>query len=319
MVWSDADNGGRAPSGSGSAPSGPGPNGAWPAFRDSGSPPPGPRNFTGPSGGTASWQYVTDAKVPAWYVVPTDYANGLVTLGEAPAGYVWGIIDVDATHAYATLFSRDAAGGDPLHPNIPAVTTGPLTTIPSNTARSLAPGLYRIVVDVTIDRWHGFEDSLLTVPAGKQLVLTNPLTDFTVSGPFAGILKQSRSVSVSLQYQQIFGDPTVTDPSTFWSGMRSQWANRSATFVSATGDFGLDTSTNTWTLIWPTVTGAGNALGSGMDALNAIGAWLVKWGPWIILALGAVLAFFLLPYIVLMLLKAITAWQSVAVLVGALA
>lgn len=352
MVYRDNEDGSRSPS---PAASGPGPNGAFPAFRD-----PAVNPYSGVTYGSVDpqvaydnaykqaiaeghssdyatavasqardaaksgvagttvgrWKYLEAAATPAWYVVPDNYDNWFAA-GAAPAGYVWYQTEVGGGKRYLTLYARDAAGGDPIgydpgtNPEFKG-SFGPLLTVPQDGRVVLTGGTWQINLDATIDKWHGGGQTLLTVPKGGTITLTNPMHSFQVQGPVAGVLKQSRPVSVTLTYRQLEGDlGGPYGPESFNASMREQWANRSGFGVEASGEFGIDTSNpKAWFMSWPTVTGAGTILGGGLEVLANIAAWLVKWGPWILLAIGVILALWLLPHLVLLIAKAIVAWKA---------
>lgn len=300
---------------------------------------PGTNPYHWLSVGGWSWTYVdkdlSGKETKLWVLVPdSTYQPALPT---APEGRTWRSIDIRVNNLSGGIVPNGVAQslavaghvfGDEddvgvYKPPI-GVKVGPVTTVPQGGGATLGPGAYKISVDATIDKWHGSEEDLLVVPAGKSLVLDNPMTNFEVVGPFAGVFRQTRTVTVRLTYQQVIDDgtgkaPTVgADPATFWASMRHQFANRTGFGVDAKGDFGLDISGNPWRLTWPTVSSSGTLLGGGLDTLNAIGAWLVKWGPWILVALGVILAFFLLPHIILLLVRAFEAWQLVGAQLGAI-
>lgn len=316
MTWRDIDADSTSSGASPAPVQGPGPYGAFPAFRNSGD---NPYQSITYGGGTTTgrWKYVADATTPAWYVVPDDY-NGYYNAGEAPPGYVWYSTSVGGGKSYFTLYNRSEAGGDPIgydpgtNPEDKR-TFGPLLSVPQDGRVVLTgPSVYQIRLDAHVDKWVGGGETLITIPEGGTLTLTNPLHSIVVSGPVAGVIKSTKDVTVTLTYRKLEGDTGGPySPEGFNASMRQQWANRSQAVVDVQGDFGIDTSNpKAYFFTWPTITAPGSALGGALDTLGAIAAWLIKWGPWILLALGVILLFWLLPHIVLLIAKGIEAWKT---------
>jgi hypothetical protein len=253
-------------------------------------------------------------------VAPTDpWPTKWITV-PAGAGFEPTLIRLNATPPSGVGVSEGPAAGVIGQEGTPVA-------IPRGGSAMLGPGAYMLALEFDIGRGGqitatGGETSIVVVPAGKTLILANPSqSTVTVKGFIAGILSETQDYGHNISYSKLPDkQPSVGNwpdsSDTFGATTTAQLLGLSRSSVTITGAWSIEKKGATWTLLWPTIAGnTGNLLTGGGDALNVlagIAAWLVKWGPWILLGLGVVLAFWLLPQVILLLLKGIQSWQAVA-------
>lgn len=308
MAWRD-DPGGREPTSEpGSSPADP-----FEGMRDIASNP-----YASVSAAGYQWSW-WDAGVNGKLWLFTTTVSGVKgALPPAPAGRKW--VEVLSWGAYG-LALEEATGLDDVH----TITTGPVRSLAPGAAVTLGAGGWVISIAARVDQWTGSEQTLVSVPAGTSLLLENLLSDFRIGGPFAGVIGKNISASATVTYQSLGltnqdGKPWPADGNaTFGQALNASLTASPKQGVEVRGDWHIDQSNpKAWKVVWPSIFGSGNAATTGLETLAGIGKWLATWGPWILLALGVVLAFWFLPQLLMLLVKGAEAWKALAAAFAAL-